>query len=119
MLAHYGVDVLDPDVSLRRVWVLARRLPAGAWPDPGSAMNWSTETHLLAHVLDALAALTYITIKAAGGKPAKPKPFPRPAAPRRPPARPGAGQRAQPGTGGWAQLAQALVGQQGVVIHRG
>lgn len=78
MLAAYRVDVLDPTVTLRRIWVLARRLPAGSWPDQHSALSWSVEAHLLAGVLDALAALTFVTIKAYGGKPPKPKPFPRP-----------------------------------------
>ena len=85
MLAVYGVDVLDPSVTLRRIWVLGRRLPAGSWPEEHSPMSWSVEAHLLASVLDALAALTFITIKAAGGKPTKPTAFPRPKPKRTPP----------------------------------
>jgi hypothetical protein len=119
MLAHYGVDVLDPRVTLRRVKVLAERLPAGSWPDPDSAMSWSTETHMLAQLYDAVAALTYITIRAAGGKPAKPKPFPRPKGPRTARRPPQAASSASPAPSGWAGLARALAGTPGVVIHRG
>jgi hypothetical protein len=78
MLAVYGVDVLDPRVTLRRLSSLVHRLPAGSWPDEKAAMSWSVEAHLLAGVMDSLAALTFVTVKAYGGKPPKPKPFPRP-----------------------------------------
>lgn len=32
VLGRYGVDTLDPRVSLRRVRVLVKALPAEAWP---------------------------------------------------------------------------------------
>ena len=76
MLAHYRVDVLDRRTSLRRLYVLLRRLPPGAWPDQDSPLSWSVESHLIASVFDALAMLTYVTIRAAGGKAREPQPIP-------------------------------------------
>jgi hypothetical protein len=78
MLAHYGIDVLDPAVSYRRVWTLLRRLPAGAWTDEESLAYWSIEAHLLADVVDALASIAYMLGRLGGGKPKQPKPVPRP-----------------------------------------
>lgn len=75
MLAAYGVDVLDPGVSLRRVHVLLERLPPAARVQ---GEHWSTEAELLAHVLDALRDLTWITSTAYGGKSPQPKPVQRP-----------------------------------------
>jgi hypothetical protein len=113
MLATYGVDVLDPAVSLRRVKVLGERLPAGAWPNPEHALSWTPEAYLLAQLIDEVSALTYLTMRAHGGKPRRPKPFPRPGVTkkdRRP---------AQPRTS-WTGLANTLTAQQrGVVVHGG
>lgn len=108
MLAVFGVDVLDPRTSLRRIHVLMRRLPAGALPRVEAAAAWSVEAHLLAGVLDSLAALTYVTVKAHGGKPTRPKPVPRP----------GQGQRAAAPMS-WGQVGRALVSTDGMVVRRG
>jgi hypothetical protein len=79
MLAHYGVDVLDPAVSVRRVSVLLTRLPAGAWPDQMTAASWSIEAHLLARLVDAVGDLTWVTVAAnSKRKPRRPKPLDRP-----------------------------------------
>jgi len=79
LLATYGVDVLDPAVTLRRIWLLLRRLPPGAWPDADEATSWSVEAYLLANVLDAVADLTWVTVAAnSKHKPQRPKPIPRP-----------------------------------------
>ena len=76
MLEVYGVDVLDPAVSTRRVAVLLERLPPYA-RRPGE--HWSTEAELLALVSDQLAQLTWVTLRAAGAKNAtRPRPLPRP-----------------------------------------
>lgn len=40
--------------------------------------GWGSERHLLATVVDAIQANTYVTAKAARGRPKKPKPIPRP-----------------------------------------
>ncbi len=110
MLGHYGVDTLSPGVSVRRVWVLLRRLPPGSWPNERSPMSWSLESHLLASVIDSLAVLTAITIRAAGGRPPTVKPVPRPkAAPLAP-----TGPRTS-----WSELAASLAGQRGVSVRRG
>src|SRR5580693_5854333 len=72
----YGVDVLDPAVSTRRVAVLLERLPPYA-RRPGE--HWSTEAELLAVVADQLAQLTWVTLRAHGAKnAARPRPLPRP-----------------------------------------
>ncbi len=98
MLAVYGVDVLDPNVSLRRVHVLVSRLPAGSLPWADNAMAWSAEAHLLARLNDAIDLLTWVTARAAGSKASRPKPLRRPGA-GKPPARPKLA---------WADLAGAL-----------
>lgn len=76
MFAAYGVDVLDPAVTLRRIWVLLQRLPPAA---RRGGEQWSAESELLALVADHLAHLTYVTLKANGAKNVrKPAPVPRP-----------------------------------------
>ena len=78
MMAVYGVNVLDPSVSLRRIHVLARRLPIGSMP-LNELASWSTETHLLARLNDAIDLLTFVVLKLAGSKSVeKPKPIERP-----------------------------------------
>jgi hypothetical protein len=107
MLATYGVDVLDPRVTLRRLWSLAHRLPAGSWPDQTRPMAWSVEAQLIGGLIDAVAWLTYVTVRTAGGQMTKPKPFRRPwetASPRRTP---------------WGELAAAVMAQDGVVMTDG
>ena len=97
MLEVYGVDVLDPAVSTRRVAVLLERLPPYA-RRPGE--HWSTEAELLAVLADELAQLTWVTLRAHGAKGAtRPRPMPRPGqmrAPARPPA-PNRGRARRPG----------------------
>jgi hypothetical protein len=119
MLAHYGVDVLDRRTSLRRVSVLLRRLPPGAWPVETSPASWSIESHLLASVLDSLAWLTYITVKAAGGKAREPKPVPRPNAPARPRGSVEGGGSGDADPIGWAGLARSLSENPAVVTRHG
>lgn len=75
MLAAFGVDVLDPSVSLRRIWVLVQRLPPGV---RRGGEVWSTESELLAGLIDHVAMLTWVVSRLAGGKATKPKPVPRP-----------------------------------------
>jgi len=85
MLAAYGVDVLDPEVSLRRIHVLLQRLPPHA---RRGGEQWSTESELLAGLIDHVAQLTWVTLRANGAKGARrPQPVPRPGdRKRRPPA---------------------------------
>jgi hypothetical protein len=77
MMAVYGIDVLDASVSLRRIHVLSRRLPPGAFPrvDEGS---WSNEAHLLARLNDAVDLLTWVVMRISGSKAQQPEPLPRP-----------------------------------------
>ncbi len=75
MLAAYGVDVLDPRTSLRRVHVLLERLPPHA---RRGGEQWSTESELLATLVDAVSTLTWVTLRANGSKASMPKPLPRP-----------------------------------------
>jgi len=120
-MAAFGVDVLDPAVTPRRIAVLAERVPPWARP---FGQPWSVEAELTALVVDHLAQLTYVTLRAAGAKSAqKPRPLPRPprAQPRPAPATwgPGAGhprERAQ-GAGGWLAAAAQLSAIPGVITR--
>jgi len=40
--------------------------------------GWSSPEYITADLFDAVQALTYATVKAAGGRARKPKPYPRP-----------------------------------------
>jgi len=114
-MCGFGVDVLDPAVSLRRVWVLANRLPP--WARAGGE-DWSGETHMLALVADHLAHLTYVTRALAGDRTAKkprPLPRPRPGGERPPEAVPAAPN----GHGFAGQLAAQLAGIEGVRVRDG
>ena len=121
MLEVYGVDVLDPAVSTRRVAVLLERLPPYARRF-GEA--WSTEAELLALVSDQLAQLTWVTLRAHGAKGAtRPRPLPRPGVRRGQAAAPGtAGQRpdapAEGKAGTWADAARMLAGMPGMRTGR-
>jgi hypothetical protein len=118
MLAAYGVDVLDPGVSTRRVHVLLERLPPGV-RRPGEL--WSTEAELLAALIDSVALLTWVTLRAHGAKVGRPRPLPRPhaqsarnPAPQasRPP--PGDGERK---AGTWMDAAAMLGAIPGMKVH--
>jgi hypothetical protein len=118
-MAAYGVDCLDPRVSLRRVHVLLDNLPPQA-RRPGE--QWSTEAELLALLIDHVANLTWVTLRAAGAKGvARPQPIRRPgrrAVPR--PAAPAAqddGGQVKART--WGEAAAELAAIPGVVIHDG
>jgi hypothetical protein len=127
MLAAYGVDVLDPAVSLRRVHVLLERLPPAARVQ---GEHWSTEAELLAHLIDAVQDLTWVTSTAYGGKSPHPKPV------KRPPLRardelPPAGQvpaasahelaasGAKVKTASWAEAGMLMAGMPGVRVNDG
>ena len=124
MLGAYGVDVLDPAVSTRRVAVLVDRLPPHA--REGGEL-WSTEADLLALLVDHVAMLTWVTLRAHGARNvARPRPLPRPAQPGKPapqragpgpgPATPGEGQPVKHGT--WAGAITAIAGLPGVQVDR-
>jgi len=112
MLCAYGVDVLDPAVSLRRVWVLGNRLPP--WARAGGE-EWSGEMHLLALIADHLANLTYITLQAYGAKGVtKPKAIPRPKEHREPEPTPTPPQQPR----GWAAVAGQIAAMDNVRVIR-
>jgi hypothetical protein len=118
-MAGFGVDVLDPRVSTRRVAVLLDRLPPTA---RRGGQQWSTEAELLAVLVDHLAALTWVTMRAHGAKNVpRPRPIPRPQQPGG--AAPAPAQRdpapAKPGearTSSWAEAAAMLGGMPGVKV---
>lgn len=121
MLGSFGVDVLDPRITPRRLRLLAERLPPAA-RRPGE--DWSTEAELLALLVDQLAGLTWITLRAAGAKGApKPRPLqrPRPRAAERAAAAQGPQERkpAQGKTGSWAAALGQLAVIPGVVVTDG
>lgn len=115
MLAAYGVDVLDPGVSPRRLWVLLQRLPPYA---RRGGESWSIESELLAGVIDHVAGLTYVVLQALGANAQKPQPVPRPRQRAAAAAMPGAGE--PPGDGSpvkhktWADAMDALMKLPGV-----
>lgn len=77
MQAAYGLD--PADLTLRRLWVLLHRLPPGAWNVEDSPHSWSTETWMLANIVDALNQVAWIVLATNSKKrPKRPKPFPRP-----------------------------------------
>jgi|HubBroStandDraft_3_1064219.scaffolds.fasta_scaffold11866_2 hypothetical protein len=118
-MAGFGVDVLDPAVSTRRVAVLLDRLPPAA---RRGGQQWSTEAELLAVVADHLAALTWVTMRAHGAKNVpKPRPMPRPPQPggAAPPAAqptPGPSQPGAAKASSWADAAAMLGGMPGVKV---
>jgi hypothetical protein len=122
MLAAYGVDVLDPAVSLRRVHVLLERLPPYA-RRPGE--QWSTEAELLAVLIDHVADLTWVTLRANGAKGAsRPRPVARPrqrgqAAPPSAQSGPAALQPGEGKASSWGDAARMLAAIPGVVVSDG
>jgi len=116
MLQVYGVDVLDPRTSTRRVAVLLDRLPPEA---RRFGELWSTEAELLAALVDHVAGLTWVTMRAHGAKNVpKPRPIQRPgrAIPAARSAPRSAGER-QAGT--WGDAVAQLAGMPGVKVERG
>jgi hypothetical protein len=116
MLQVYGVDVLAPGLSARRLAVLVNNLPPQArrFGEP-----WSTEADLLALVSDQLRELTWATLRIGGAKGLpRPRPLPRPGqqrpGPSRAPAQPGPAKAAS-----WAQAAQMIGAIPGVVVTDG
>lgn len=72
------------EMSFRRLWVLVSGLPRDsntARALLGEAADWSPETHRLTDLLDAFNALTYVLVRANGGKMRRPSPVPRPRLP--------------------------------------
>jgi hypothetical protein len=125
MLAAYGVDVLDPGVSVRRVHVLLERLPPHA---RRGGEQWSTEAELLATVIDHVAMLTYVMLRANGANAAKPKPIERPKLRKRPKRataprpRRAVGRSEDQGdepTASWADAIEAIAGSPGVRVRDG
>jgi hypothetical protein len=122
MMAAYGIDVLDPRVTPRRLAALIDRLPP--WARQGGD-PWTAEGYLLAEVIDRLDALIFVTLRAHGAKSvSKPKPFPRPPDPRRLAGR-AAGAALEPsgatsgGSSGWDAAAAQLALIPGVVVEHG
>jgi hypothetical protein len=116
MLCAFGIDVLDPRVSLRRVWVLAQRLPP--WVR-SMGEPWSAESDLLALVVDHLAQLAWITLRAAGAQAVtRPRPIPRPSGARlRAESRSASLSEPQGGkSSGWAGVAAQLATTPGVRV---
>lgn len=77
LLRVYGVD--SHRATLRRVSVLLRRLPPGAWQKEQGPASWSREAWMLADVVDAVNQLSWLTAAVnSKSKPERPKPYPRP-----------------------------------------
>jgi hypothetical protein len=106
MLAAYGVDVLDPGVSTRRVWVLLERLPPAV---RRLGEQWSTEAELLAGLIDEVAYNTWVLARVYGSRSSAPKPVPRPPQRRREP---------EPARGAWDDVVRQLAAIPGVRVTR-
>lgn len=90
-MRYFGIDLLDayatpPRLSLRRLAVLVRGLPADSATaralDP--SLQWSSTEHLLAHVLDVLRVGNWLVVESNKRKGARnpfPQPVPRPGDP--------------------------------------
>jgi hypothetical protein len=118
MQAAYGLDVLDPDVPPRRVWVLSQRLPPWA-RRPGE--DWSVESELLALIVDSIADLTWLVSRLGGSTNAtRPRPLPRPVsrAARERRAEPLSEPRGGGSAGHWGETVAALTGMAGVAVVR-
>jgi hypothetical protein len=93
-LELYGVDLLDVwrgALTPRRALVLVEQLSnvprsryRAAVLDDSAWHNYGPLEGHLADLIDHVAALTFVTVKAAGGKPKKPTPYPRPPKPTDP-----------------------------------
>jgi hypothetical protein len=115
-MAAYGVDAHR--VSPRRLAVLLDQLPPSARQ---GGEPWSVEAHLLALLVDHVAYLTWVQLRAAGAKnPPRPRPLPRPPEGR---ARPAEAvlepPRAASGAEGWDEAARQLAIMPGVVVEHG
>jgi hypothetical protein len=112
MLAAYGIDVLDPKVTPRRLAVLIERLPP--WARHGGH-QWSSESELLALLIDHVAMLTWVTARAAGSKAKRPQPIPRPDRTVRRDVPSDNARRAGPA--GWDEAARQLAVIPGVLVE--
>ena len=103
LLRVYGID--PHRATLRRVRVLARRLPPGTWHKGNGPGSWTTEAYLLANVLDAINSLTYVQVQKASKRKVKPP---------KPTWRPGQKQKRKMS---WSEFGAALGGTEGVRLH--
>jgi hypothetical protein len=122
LLAHYGVDVRQ-GITPRRLAVLVSHLPPGVVTGTGRPDDWTQEAHLLAGLVDAVHALTVVTLKGLGARGVRmPAPTPRPGASgrrSRADTAGGDGGGLRPVPGGLRGLAAALAGTPGVVVTGG
>jgi hypothetical protein len=102
LLRVYGVD--SHKVTLRRLKVLLNRLPLGTWNKDQGPASWSQEAYLMASVIDAVNQVSWIVAQSNSRRriPA-PKPIERPGT--------------QTAKVSWSQLADGLMGMEGVIVH--
>jgi len=113
MLGAYGIDTLDPKVSMRRVFVLLERMPPAA---RRVGEVWSDESELLALLIDHVAELTWVTARAAGSTQPRPHPLHRPPRRLRQP-HPGTGlAQLEPQKVSLAEAMAQLAGMDGMVV---
>jgi hypothetical protein len=98
LLRVYGVD--PHSITLRRLWVLMQRLPAGAWKKDAGPGSWTETDYLLANVIDAVNQVSWVVAQSnSKRKVPVPKPVERP------------GQRRK--KDGWGEFASALAQMDG------
>ena len=103
LLRVYGID--PHRATLRRVGVLARRLPPGTWHAGDGPGSWTSEAYLLANVVDAINNLTYVQVQKSSKRKIKPP---------KPTWRPG---RAKKQRMSWTEFGSALGATEGVTVH--
>lgn len=104
VLRVYGLD--PHTVTLRRLWVLVRRLPQGSWKKDQGPASWSEEAYLLAGVIDAINQVTWVTTQVNSKRKV---PFPQPV--ERP------GWKQQDKKKSWGEFTDSLIGMEGVIVE--
>lgn len=104
LLRVYGID--PHRATLRRVGVLARRLPPGTWHKDDGPGSWTAEAYLLANVVDAINNLTYVQVQKVSKRKIKPP---------KPTWRPGAARKKRRMS--WTEFGSALGATEGVTVH--
>ena len=101
LLRVYGID--PQRATLRRVHVLIGRLPIGEWHKDNGPASWSTESYLLANLIDSVNQLVWVNVAAhSKSKPKPPKPIDRPGGKKK-------------GKSSWGDFTKALSGVDGVI----
>jgi hypothetical protein len=94
LFRFWGKDINDEDLTVRRLWNFYSRLGSESETlrdiagIPWEGRQWSTDTFMLATIVDALSAVDWHIVAAfSKNAPKTPKPYPRPQTQRKTPAK--------------------------------